>query len=77
MTTTQTATRTMDVIHRCVCTLHDLAATSPTDAAETLAALRSLDTPAAYAVAHLIRQVATARHGSTALQRIERHEETP
>jgi hypothetical protein len=71
MSTTQTATRTMDVINRCVCTLHDLAAESPQAAAETVAAIRALDTPAAYSTANLVRRVAEARHGEDAVRRAE------
>jgi hypothetical protein len=53
-------------------TLHDLAAESPCTAAETLAALNNIDTPAANRIAHLVRLVAEARHGKIALERAER-----
>ena len=66
-----TAVRTMDVIHCCVNTLHDLAAESPRTAAETLAALHDMNTPAANRIAHLVRLVAEARHGKIALERAE------
>jgi hypothetical protein len=70
--TAATAVHAMDVIHRCVNTLHDLAAESPCTAAETLAALNNIDTPAANRIAHLVRLVAEARHGKIALERAER-----
>ena len=71
ITTTTTTARTMEIIDRCVNTLHDLAAESPCTAAETLAALSALDTPAAQRIAHLVRLVAEARHGKQALDRAE------
>jgi hypothetical protein len=67
----QTATRTMDVIERCLATLHDLAAPSPMAAAATLIALRSYDTPAAARIAHLVQLVADARYGTSAIRAAE------
>jgi hypothetical protein len=71
MSATTTAARTMGVIQQCVNTLHDLAALSPRDAAEALAALRALDTPAAQAIGYIVAEVAEARHGAGALRRAQ------
>jgi hypothetical protein len=62
----------MDVIQRCVDTLHDLAAQSPQAAAETLAALYASETPAADAIGYLIDNVATARHGESTVRAAQR-----
>jgi hypothetical protein len=66
-----TAIKTMAVISQCINILHDQAAESPQAAAEILGALMSEATPAAYSVAHLVREVAEARHGRYAVSRAE------
>jgi hypothetical protein len=72
MSTQQTAAKAMDTIQRCINILHDLSAPSPQAAAQTLRALRDIDTPAALAVGELVEAVAEARHGSGQINRARR-----
>lgn len=62
------ALRNLDVIERCMATLHDLAAESPAAARVVIDALQARGTPAAWGAARQVRHVAEARHGDFAMR---------
>ena len=68
-----TTTKTMAVISQCVNILHDLAAESPSVAAEVVEALGDSGSPEARAIAAIVRRVAEARHGTSAVRDVERY----